>query len=73
MYMKDWIERLNEFLQINRKDILQDAGRISHKLAIEIAEKNFAEYKKNEAKQFDDNFDKSASQAIEVAKKKKKK
>jgi len=44
--MKDWIERLNEFLQINRKDILQDAGRISHKLAVEIAEKNFVEYKK---------------------------
>jgi len=73
MYMKDWIERLNEFLQINRKDILQDAGRISHKLAIEIAEKNFDEYKKIEAKQFDNGFDKVALRAIEMAKKKKKK
>ena len=72
MYMKDWIERLNEFLQINRKDILQDAGRISHKLAVEIAEKNFDEYKKIEAKQFDDGFDKATLKAIEMAKKKKK-
>ena len=70
MYMKDWVERLNEFLQINRKDILQDAGRISHKLAVEIAEKNFAEYKKNEAKQFDNGFDEVALKAIEMARKK---
>ena len=26
MYMKDWIERLHEFLQLNRKDILKDAN-----------------------------------------------
>ena len=73
MKMSDWIERLHEFLQINRKDVLKDAGKISHELAIEIAEKNFDEYKKNEAKQVDDGFDRVALRAIEVAKKKKKK
>lgn len=41
MYMKDWTERLNEFLQLNRKDILKDAGKISHKLAKELAEKEY--------------------------------
>lgn len=71
MYMKDWIERLHEFLQINRKDILKDAGRISHELAVEIAEKNFDEYKKNEAKQADSDFDLVALRAIEMARKKK--
>jgi hypothetical protein len=69
MRMTDWIERLNEFLQINRKDILKDAGKVSHELAVEIAEKNFAEYKKNEAKSIDDDFDLAALHALETAKK----
>jgi hypothetical protein len=65
MRMKDWIERLNEFLQINRKDILKDAGKISHELAIEIAEKNFAEYKKRETKSLvGDDFDLVALSAV---------
>jgi hypothetical protein len=71
MRMTDWIERLNEFLQINRKNILKDAGRISHELATEIAEKNFDEFKKNEAKQLDNDFDAVALRAIEMAKKNK--
>ena len=54
MYMKDWIDKLHSFLQINNKKILKDAGKISHDLAVEIAEKNFAEYKKIEARKIDD-------------------
>lgn len=46
MRMADWIERLHEFLQINRKDILKDAGRISHELAKEQAEKEYDLYYK---------------------------
>lgn len=71
MYMKDWIDKLDAFLQINNKNILQDAGKISHALAVEIAERNFVEYKKNEAKSFGDDFDVATSQIAKVVKKKK--
>lgn len=70
MYMKDWIERLHEFLQINRKDILKDAGKVSHELAVEIAEKNFTEYKKNEATK-DYDFDEVALRVLASTKTKK--
>ena len=73
MYMKDWIDKLHGFLRINNKDILKDAGKVSHELAAEIAEKNFDEYKKNEAKNIDSDFDSVALHALEIAKKKKKK
>lgn len=68
MYMDDWIDKLNAFLQINNKDILKDAGKISHELAIEIAEKNFDEYKKNEAKNIDNDFDSVALHALTLTK-----
>jgi hypothetical protein len=37
MRMVDWIERLDSILQMNRKDILTDAGKITHELAMEKA------------------------------------
>ncbi len=39
MYMKDWIEKLHGFLKLNDRDILKDAGKVSHELAKELAEK----------------------------------
>jgi hypothetical protein len=44
MYMKDWIKKLNDILTINEREILLDAGRISKKLADEMAEKQFNIY-----------------------------
>ncbi len=71
MYMDDWIDRLHSFLKINRKKILEDAGKISHELAEEIALKNYDEYKKIEAKkEVDDDFDKVVTKALKIAKKK---
>lgn len=48
MYMKDWIKKLDGFLSLNDRDVLEHAGKISHNLAMEQAEK---EYKKFYQKQ----------------------
>ena len=72
MTMKNWIKKLHGFLAINDRKILQDAGKISHELMKEIAEKKFDEYKQIEAKQ-DVDFDEVALKAIESAKGKHKK
>ena len=45
MYMKDWIEKLHGFLSLNDREILTNAGKISHQIAVEIAE-NENEYEK---------------------------
>jgi len=47
MYMRDWIAKLNDILTINKKEILNHVGRISKKLADEIAEKEYEKYTKN--------------------------
>ena len=68
MTMNDWIEKLHGFLTINDRNILQDAGKISHELAVEIAENKFDEYKQTEAKQ-DVDFDEVALKVIKSIKK----
>ena len=71
MTMKDWIEKLHGFLSINDRNILKDAGRISHELMKEIAEKKFDEHRQIEAKD-DVDFDEVALKAIGSAKQKSK-
>ena len=46
MYMKDWINILDDFLRISRKDILTHAGNISAKLAKEKADQEYDKFKK---------------------------
>ena len=73
MYMKDWIAKLDAFLQLNDREILQNAGTISHELAKQNAELEYDKYKKLQQKALskaDDDFDKTIKQ-IEIKKSKK--
>lgn len=45
MYMKDWINILDDFLRISRKDILTHAGKISAKLAKQKADQEYDKFK----------------------------
>jgi hypothetical protein len=45
MYMKDWIERLDNFIQMTGNNILQNAGTISHQQAIDKANAEYEKYK----------------------------
>jgi hypothetical protein len=44
MYMKDWVKKLDDFLRLNERDILNHAGRISARLGEEIAYREFEKY-----------------------------
>jgi hypothetical protein len=44
MYMRDWIKKLDSFLQLNEREILQNAGRISARLSEEIAYREFDKF-----------------------------
>ena len=45
VYMKDWEGKLNEFLKFTKREVLQNAGKVSNKIAKKLAE---TEYKKFE-------------------------
>jgi hypothetical protein len=58
MYMKDWIEKLHGFLSLNDREILTHAGKISHQLAVEMAENEYEKYNQQEINIFESDFDK---------------
>ena len=44
MYMRDWIKKLNDILTINDNEILEHAGKISHELALQLAETEYEKF-----------------------------
>ena len=48
MYMRDWIQKLRLVLTMNEKNILEHAGTISHKLAVDKATKEYVAYKEQQ-------------------------
>ncbi|MFA6518830.1 MAG: virulence RhuM family protein [Candidatus Shapirobacteria bacterium] len=57
MYMKDWVEKLDAFLRFNRQRILQDTGKVSHEIALALAEKEFEKYRVMQDKLLESDFD----------------
>jgi hypothetical protein len=45
MYMNDWIERLDVILQLNGRELLNHAGKISHEMALEKSGDEFNKYR----------------------------
>jgi hypothetical protein len=44
MHMQDWIKKLDAFLDINDRDILNHAGKISHEMARHLAEGEYEKF-----------------------------
>ncbi len=58
MTMKDWAQRLDSFLQFNEYDLLQDAGRVSHEVAMKLADSEYDKFRVVQDKNFISDFDK---------------
>ncbi len=73
MYMKDWIVRLDDFLKMTGNDILNNAGKISHKQALDKAHTEYNNYKDqqaNELSKIEEDFIKHIDNQLKKIKKK---
>lgn len=58
MTMEDWATRLDKFLEFDERDVLQNAGKISAKIAKDYAESEFEKYRIIQDRLFESDFDK---------------
>ncbi len=58
MTMEDWKSKLDVFLQFNERDVLDNPGKISHKVAESFALSEFEKYRIIQDKLFESDFDK---------------
>ena len=57
MKMADWVNRLDAFLQFNEYQILKDAGKVSHAVAMNLVEKEYAKFRVIQDKNFESDFE----------------
>jgi hypothetical protein len=46
--MKDWISRIDSILQLNGRELLTHAGKISHDMALQKSEQEYEKYKQTQ-------------------------
>jgi hypothetical protein len=71
MKMADWVTRLDAFLQFNEYQILKDAGKVSHEVAMKLAEKQYEKFRVIQDKNFVSDFEKEVKKITDKPKKKK--
>ncbi|WP_324171874.1 virulence RhuM family protein [Sulfurimonas sp.] len=69
MYMKDWLEKIDDFLKMTGKDILTHAGTISHNQAMKEATIEYEKYKE-QTKNSLSNIEKDFIKTIDTTSKK---
>jgi len=68
MHMQDWIKKLDGFLQLNDHNILTHAGKVSHDLASEHANKEYEKFYKEENRLDAPDFDQEIVKVLEKSK-----
>jgi hypothetical protein len=58
MTMKEWIEKLDGFLKFNDYTVLKNAGKVSHEIAVSLAETEYDKYRIVQDKNYESDFDK---------------
>ena len=57
MISRDGVQKLDDFLRISEKELLKNAGKSSHKKAVEKAKFEYKKYRKAEDKKYISDFD----------------
>jgi hypothetical protein len=57
MTMKDWLKQVKRFLDFNEQQVLANAGKISHEMALAKAHEEFEKYRVKQDQQYVSDFD----------------
>ena len=74
MTMREWVNKLDDFLQMSDSEVLQNAGTISHEMALAKASEEYSKYKKqniDELSQVEKDFIESAKKVQKMLESKK--
>ncbi len=69
MFMKDWVSKLDAFLKFNEETVLQDSGKISHEVAMVLAESEYEKFRLTQDKNYVSDFDRVVKKLLYSKKK----
>ena len=69
MTMNDWIEVADDLLKYRKKKVLSDSGKISHKQAMEKAEKEYEKFRIKQDREYISSMDEMYKRYLEESNK----
>ena len=64
--MKDWVEKLDEFLKLSERQLLTHAGKVSAEQAEEKAHQEFEKYRKDQDRICVSDFDREVNKLLKT-------
>ena len=68
MKMADWVSKLDAFLAFNEYQILKDAGKVTHAVAVKLAEQEYEKFRVVQDQNFESDFDKQVKKITDAEK-----
>jgi hypothetical protein len=65
MKMTDWVKKLDAFLKFNEYQILDDAGHVSHQVAVKLAGEEFSKFRVIQDRDYENDFERAAKKITE--------
>ena len=73
MKMTDWVKKLDAFLKFNEYQILDDAGCVSHEVAVKLAEEEFTKFRVMQDRDYENDFEREVKKITDSHKRGRKK
>jgi hypothetical protein len=64
MRMTDWVEKLDAFLRFNEYEVLNNAGKVSHEVAMKLVEEQYEQFRVIQDRRFESDFEKAAKKVL---------
>ena len=64
MRMADWVTKLDAFLKFNEYDVLNNAGKVSHEVARQLAEKHYEAFNIVQDRSFESDFERTSRKLL---------
>ncbi len=64
MRMADWVEKLDAFLRFNEYEVLNSSGKVSHDVALKLAEQQYEQFRVMQDRSFESDFERAAKKIL---------
>ncbi len=64
MKMAEWVDKLDAFLRFNEYEVLNNAGKVSHEVALKLVEEQYEQFRVTQDRSFESDFERAAKKIL---------
>jgi hypothetical protein len=64
MKMAEWVDKLDAFLRFNEYEVLNNAGKVSHEVALKLVDEQYEQFRVTQDRSFESDFERAAKKIL---------